>query len=79
MNTERPTPETDSIEKHSITTSDYDELIMLARRLERERDEARKQRDELLDALRDAILFIDDKFVAKAEAKRLLAKAKGSL
>jgi len=60
MNT-TPTPETDAhINKnavwcaHAIVSNDF------ARNLERERDEARQERDQLADALRGLIKLLDD-------------------
>jgi len=49
MNT-RPTPETDTLVRTTLNPADW---IHLARRLERERDEARQQRDRLAEALKE--------------------------
>jgi len=55
MNT-RPTPETDAMEFYDAMC-DPDRVVasVLARKLERERDEAREQRDRLAEALQNVI------------------------
>lgn len=58
MNT-KPTPETDAAYKnHAADMHDHIPLDY-ARKLERERDEAREQRDRLAEALRKAISWGD--------------------
>jgi len=52
--TDRPTPETDALHEKRMSRdvmSQYFEMLNLSRRLERERDEAREQRDRLAEAL----------------------------
>lgn len=72
------TPETDSFFWRQDI--DWNDEVHFARKLERERDAARKQRDELAEALRHAVRFVrcyeststsamDDKWATEEEAE----------
>lgn len=59
--TQRPTPETDAVIKAAIQNEDEDHerLAYFARKLERERDEAREQLEAMREAIKEAHAFVD--------------------
>ena len=83
---DRPTPETDAATREIPESGHYSALILRvvsadkARRLERERDEARELARELRDALADIRdmpeIDQDDEHRLRHKAKKALAKAK---
>lgn len=96
MNTERPTHETDQEEKRFNTVDSFDDRHTVpadfARRLEKQRDEAREQRDELLPILKESVgwthraMDLEVSFSMQEaqratiqQAEHAIAKVKGSL